>query len=50
LFEDTFLPLIGERKACFNYEMEKLEVSILFLIIVVWMGFAIDYEINNGDC
>ena len=28
--QDTFLPLLGEKKASFQYEEEKIEVCVFF--------------------
>ena len=32
--QDTFLPLLGERKASFEYKEEKIEVCVFFSVCV----------------
>ena len=33
--QDTFLPLLGERKASFEYKEEKIEVCVFFFSVCV---------------
>lgn len=41
--QDTFLPLLGEKKASFQYEEEKIEVCVFFSLSVFRTIFHISY-------
>lgn len=46
--QDTFLPLLGERKDSFEYKEEKIEVCVFFLCVCLelFLKLAIVYYIS----